>query len=261
VHPATGVVTSVAATDTSIVVTSGSTASPTVATGTLDVIATQHAPAADWSNNSQKITSLADPGSATDAASMRYTQGLIAESPADRGLIAWTFPPSQIITEAVSTANLPSGDIALTKIWVRKAQTITNIVLAIGNAIGVTLTSSENFVGLYDSTGTRQGVSADQTTAWTTSGNKNGGLVIPLTSPYSAPAGFYWIAFLCNGTTGPTLCFAAAGNTALVNFGLGSSALFAGYIGGAYTSLPSSFTPSSVAAGHSGSFAYLAALS
>src|ERR1700733_10531709 len=58
---------SVAATDTSIVV-GGTATAPTIATGTLDVIATQHAPAANWSNNSHRITSLGAPAAVTDAA-------------------------------------------------------------------------------------------------------------------------------------------------------------------------------------------------
>src|SRR5437773_2254763 len=62
-----GTVTSVTATDTSIVV-AGTAAAPTIATGTLDVIATQHAPAANWSNNSKKITALANGSAAQDAA-------------------------------------------------------------------------------------------------------------------------------------------------------------------------------------------------
>jgi hypothetical protein len=57
----------VTAADTSIVV-GGTSSAVTVATGTLDVIATQHAPAAAWSNNSKKITSLANGSSAQDAA-------------------------------------------------------------------------------------------------------------------------------------------------------------------------------------------------
>jgi hypothetical protein len=71
-HPNTGVVTSVAATDTSVVV-GGTSAAPTVATGTLDVIATQHPPAGNWSNNSQKITSLANGSGAQDAAAYGQT--------------------------------------------------------------------------------------------------------------------------------------------------------------------------------------------
>jgi hypothetical protein len=60
-------VSSVTAGDTSIVIGGTSTA-PTVETGTLDVIAADHPPAANWSNNSHKITSLANGSAAQDAA-------------------------------------------------------------------------------------------------------------------------------------------------------------------------------------------------
>lgn len=61
-----GSVDSVTAADTSVVV-AGTSSAPTVRTGTLDVIATQHPPAASWSNNSKKITSLANGALAQDA--------------------------------------------------------------------------------------------------------------------------------------------------------------------------------------------------
>lgn len=64
---ATGAVLSVTAADTSIVV-GGTAQNPTVRTNTLDVIAADHPPAADWSNNSHKITSLANGSGAQDAA-------------------------------------------------------------------------------------------------------------------------------------------------------------------------------------------------
>lgn len=62
-----GGVSSVKATDTSIVV-AGTTADPTIATGTLDVIAADHPPAADVAMNSHKITGLADGAAAGEAA-------------------------------------------------------------------------------------------------------------------------------------------------------------------------------------------------
>lgn len=70
-----GTVTSVTATDTSIVVSGTNTVAPTVATGTLDVIAAQHPPAGNWSNNSHKITSLANGSGAQDAAAYGQTVG------------------------------------------------------------------------------------------------------------------------------------------------------------------------------------------
>jgi hypothetical protein len=63
-----GTVTSVTAADTSVVVTGTPTVAPTLATGTVDVIAADHPAAANWSNNSHKITSLANGSAAQDAA-------------------------------------------------------------------------------------------------------------------------------------------------------------------------------------------------
>lgn len=62
-----GGVQSVTAADTSAVV-GGTATNPTVRTGTLDVIAADHPPAADWSNNSHKITNVANGTAASDAA-------------------------------------------------------------------------------------------------------------------------------------------------------------------------------------------------
>ena len=67
-----GTVTSVTAGDTSIVV-GGTGAAPTIATATLDVIAADHPPAANWSNNSHKITSLTPGSASTDAATYGQT--------------------------------------------------------------------------------------------------------------------------------------------------------------------------------------------
>lgn len=61
-----GTVTSVTAADTSLVA-GGTAAAVTLQTNTLDVIAADHPAAADWSNNSHKITALANGTAATDA--------------------------------------------------------------------------------------------------------------------------------------------------------------------------------------------------
>lgn len=67
-----GGVTSVTAADTSIVV-GGTGTAPTVRTGTLDVIAADHPPAAAVAMNSQKLTSLANGTASTDAAAYGQT--------------------------------------------------------------------------------------------------------------------------------------------------------------------------------------------
>jgi hypothetical protein len=62
-----GMVDSVTAGDLSIVV-GGTASAPTIETGTLDEIAALHPPAGNWSNNSKKITALANGSGAQDAA-------------------------------------------------------------------------------------------------------------------------------------------------------------------------------------------------
>ena len=82
--PAAGVA-SVTAGDTSIVV-GGTSAAPTLETATLDVIAADHPPAANWSNNSHKITSLANGSATADAAAF----GQILASQATTGTTGYT---------------------------------------------------------------------------------------------------------------------------------------------------------------------------
>jgi hypothetical protein len=72
-YSTSGTVTAVSATDGSIVVTGSPTVTPSIATGTLDVIAAQHPPAAAVAMNAKKITGLANGSAATDAAAYGQT--------------------------------------------------------------------------------------------------------------------------------------------------------------------------------------------
>ena len=79
-----GGVASVTAADTSVVV-GGTGTNPTVRTGTIDVIAADHPAAADWSNNSHKITSVTDPASAQDAATKHYVDSVTPGNAGGKG--------------------------------------------------------------------------------------------------------------------------------------------------------------------------------
>jgi hypothetical protein len=94
-------VTSVAAGDTSIVV-GGTASAPTIETGTLDVIAADHPPAANWSNNSKKITSLANGSGAQDAAAF----GQIPTSAGSIGGLLASNNLSDVGSESTALANL-----------------------------------------------------------------------------------------------------------------------------------------------------------
>ena len=84
-------VVSVAAADTSIVV-GGTATAPTLATGTLDVIAADHPPAANWSNNSKKITSLANGSAAQDAAAFGQIPAALPPNGPAGGALGGTYP-------------------------------------------------------------------------------------------------------------------------------------------------------------------------
>src|SRR5438128_988391 len=86
-----GGVNSVTAADTSVVV-AGTPADPTIATATLDVIAADHPPAANWSNNSKKITALANGAAASDAAAFGQIPTALPPNGAAGGVLAGTYP-------------------------------------------------------------------------------------------------------------------------------------------------------------------------
>ena len=164
-------------------------------------------------------------------------QAVSQDLPDDHGLAGWAFPLS-----AVSAQSAPAtGVLQLTRIPVRANQTITNLYCSVGVA-GVTLTAGQNFMALYNSAGTRVGVSADQTAAFGSIGNKT----VALTAPVAATTGFYWVAWLFNGTTAPQLTRNFTSASLANNLGSTAATSFAGTFGAAQTSTPASFAPGSI---------------
>jgi hypothetical protein len=157
----------------------------------------------------------------------------------DMGLQTWTGDP----VYATATSILTAGTVYMVKLNVRQAITATNAVYAVTTA-GSTLTSGQNFVGLYDSSGSRVAVSADQTTNW----GSAGAMTTPFTAPVSLTAGSYYLAWVSNGTTPITLARGTGLQSAMVNIGL-SAATYRYTTGGTgltgQTSLPASVTMSS----------------
>lgn len=97
--------TALTAADGSVVV-GGTATHPTVATGTLDAVASAHPPAADWSNNSHKITGLANGTASADAAAFGQIPAVSgtpsAVGQANAAGTAVTIPHSDHVHQGVS---------------------------------------------------------------------------------------------------------------------------------------------------------------
>lgn len=154
------------------------------------------------------------------------------------GFLAQPYDPAMATAGTVLT----SGTIYMIRLDLASAATISTGTLCVINA-GVTLTAGQNLVGLYDAAGTRVAVSADQSAAWTSAGEKN----VTFTAPYAAAAGTYYLAVLSVGTTpiGLLRTVSSASVVDVINHGLTTAT--ARWTTGptAQTTLPASVTMAS----------------
>lgn len=154
--------------------------------------------------------------------------------PDDHGLIAWAYDPVIGSTGSATTA----GVLSLIRLNVKQSVTATSIYWH-NNSAG-TVTSGQNFVGLYDSAGNRlQSVSIAGTSIGT--GFKTHTISQALTP------GFYWVALLFNGSTMPQPIRLATYSGTAINVNLSAAQTRFGTIGSGQTSLPATITPGSIA--------------
>lgn len=134
--------------------------------------------------------------------------------PVDHGLLAWTGDPA---TLSGSGFSLTAGQVYLSKVKIAdRATTVSNLWCYVTTA-GTSLTAGQNFVGLYNSTGTLL-ASADATAGFGSTGAKT----IAVT-PQTLPVGDYYVAFLANGTGTQPSVAGGAGNTGVTNVGLSTA--------------------------------------
>lgn len=138
--------------------------------------------------------------------------GQLAE---DQGFLVWNYDIALAGSGALLTA---SGTILTIKILVPTPKLVTYINLWV-QAVGVTLTSGQSFVALYDSSKNliAGSQSADQSVAFVSTGLK----AIALTTPASIAAGTYYVAVWSNGSTMPA--FRSAANVSSVNANLSAA--------------------------------------
>lgn len=156
---------------------------------------------------------------------------------ADSSLLAWSFDP----TIATQTFLTTAGVLYLSRVVLTSQQTITNGLVGLTTA-GGTLTSGQNFLALYNASGTRIAVSADQTTAFATAGLITAAWTTPVTA---AAPGVYYVGVLCNGSTALTLASGTTlkpANVSLGNAGLATATSRFLTSGTSQTAAPSSVT-------------------
>lgn len=151
---------------------------------------------------------------------------------ADHGYVGWSCDTQ---LAGSSTAPTAAGVMHLIKVKLPVAATIASVSLRITNtASGL----ANSFVALYDSSGTRRAVTADQSTPWQTSGAKS----ISFVSPYAAAAGVYYVGILV-GTASVLPTFSRSSNSNVVNDGLTAAQ---GFRASAHATTGLSATPSSL---------------
>lgn len=154
------------------------------------------------------------------------------DGPALSSGVAWTMDP--VRGGLVTTPS--SGSLSISMVFVNYKVSISNLYLSVQTG-GSGLTAGQNLVGMYDGNGTRVGISADQTAAWGSTGNKTAAL----TMTGSLEPGTYWLAFLSVGTTPPKIY---GGDNTIANIGIAVAPFRFSSLTG-QTSLPSSITLSS----------------
>lgn len=100
---------------------------------------------------------------------------------------------------ALNSLAMPLGQIQMVRVDLIRDATISTITQCVVGT-GTTLTAGQNFAGIYNASGVRLAQTADQTTAWGTTGTKD----MALTAPVFLPAGTYYVAYLVNAAASPT---------------------------------------------------------
>lgn len=165
-------------------------------------------------------------------------EGYSPETANQRGLLSWNGNPVMFANSSAPA----TGVLQMIKLNIPFAGTVSNILITVITN-GSSLTSNQNFAGLYNSSGTLLGQTADQSTNWT-SGNLK---TMPLTSAVNVTPGDYYVGLLANGTTAPSLLRGLSAANATLVLSINQTAVNASYTttGSGLTSLPASVTMAS----------------
>lgn len=116
-------------------------------------------------------------------------------TPAASGFAAWSEDPAMCY---IGAAGFTAGVLVLRAVLIPQPTAIANVAVNV-NTAGAGLTAGQNFAGLWQG-GTMKAVTADQSTAWQSTGLK----VMPLAGgPVVVAAGLAYVGAWVNGTTKP----------------------------------------------------------
>jgi hypothetical protein len=152
------------------------------------------------------------------AANTQRLGGLIA--PYDHNLIAWSFDPA---ASGATSYNFASGTARVTLLYVPVATTITNIHTYIAQA-GTSMTAGQSFAAIYEADGDLLRATADQSTAWASTGEK----IMALSTPYVlATPGYIKVAMwsVFSGTAPGVMASNGAPAAAAMNVGMAAPLL------------------------------------
>lgn len=183
-----------------------------------------------------RITGAIQSASAATLSSLDVSsQALGIPTPRNRGLIAWSVEPSAV--SAGTTMTL--GTVYLVGVYVSRSVNATTIYWGFTGTAVTSPVSSQNFVGLYNSSGTRLVTAGVDSAAAAT------GLNATTVSSTALTPGLYWVALVFNGSGAGTHYRAGSLTTAVLNIGVTAAAFQFATNGTTQTSLQSSITPSS----------------
>jgi hypothetical protein len=157
--------------------------------------------------------------------------------PVNHGVVAWSYDPSL----APNASLLTNGTVYLSAVYAQRSVSVTKLYWWV-TAVGVTPTSSQNFVGIYDSTGSRL-----QTTNVDADITSTGLKTTTITSQALTAGSFYWVAMVFNAATAPTVArgTGTTGASSVVVMGQTAATFRYATNGTSQTSLPTSITPAS----------------
>lgn len=150
--------------------------------------------------------------------------------------LAWNADPATI-----STFTPTSGTAYVAGVRVRQKINVGHVSFSVAGTAAASVTSSQNFVALYDASGTRLAQTATDSSFGSTFAMVSIALAAGVINP-----GYYWVAFLMNASTMPVLARIGGVSGALTNAGLSNANSRAATIGTGQTSLGSTITPSSL---------------